>query len=186
MAGRQLLRQAAEALHDGGVIAYPTEAVFGLGCDPENGRAVSRLLALKQRSPKHGLILVASEFEQLQHFLAPVPVAVTARMLASWPGPQTWVVPAAASCPLWLTGEHDSIAVRVSAHPVVRALCDAAGMALVSTSANRRGHPPARSALACRMRFGTALDLVVPGKTGDQVKPTAIRDALSGTTIRAA
>lgn len=186
MASRQLLRQAARVLHNGGVIAYPTEAVFGLGCDPGNGEAVSRLLNLKQRSPKHGLIVVASKFEQLQEFLAPVSDAVTARMLASWPGPQTWVVPAAPACPLWLTGEHDSIAVRVSAHPLVRALCGAAGMALVSTSANRRGHPPARSALACRMRFGDALDLVVPGSTGGELKPTAIRDALSGTTIRAA
>lgn len=186
MAGRQLLRQAARALRDGGVIAYPTEAVYGLGCDPRNERAVSRLLALKHRSPRHGLILVASEFEQLQEYLAPVPDAVTARILSSWPGPQTWVMPAAPACPLWLTGEHDSIAVRVSAHPVVRALCTTSGMALVSTSANRRGHPPARSALGCRMRFGQALDLIVPGKTGEQANPTAIRDALSGATIRAA
>ncbi len=186
MASRQLIRQAARALCDGGIIAYPTEAVYGLGCDPDNATAVRRILALKQRSPRHGLILVAAEYEQLQRYLAPLPDAVTARLLASWPGPQTWVVPAAPECPLWLSGEHDSIAVRVSAHPVVRALCAAADMAVISTSANRRGHPPARSALACRMRFGDRLDVVVAGKTGGQEKPTAIRDALSGNTIRAA
>lgn len=186
MASRQLLRRAVRALHDGGVIAYPTEAVFGLGCDPGNPTAVRRLLGMKRRSPRHGLILVASDFEQLREYVAPLPGEIVARLLASWPGPQTWVVPAATNCPLWLTGEHDSIAVRVSDHPLVGALCSAAGMAIVSTSANRRGHSPARSALACRMRFGAELDVVVAGKTGGLRKPTAIRDAMSGELIRPA
>lgn len=186
MAGRLLVRQAARALQQGGVIAYPTEAVYGLGCDPLNDTAVYRLLALKQRSPRHGLILVAAEHEQLLDYLEPPDARVMARVLASWPGPQTWVLPAAAHCPPWLTGEHDSIAVRVSDHPLVRKLCETAGMAIVSTSANRRGHPPARTALGCRMRFGPQLDLVVPGPTGGLIRPTAIRDAISGDLIRAA
>ncbi len=186
MAARQLVRRAAQALHQGGIIAYPTEAVYGLGCDPRNARAVYRLLALKQRSPRHGLILVAAEYEQLLEYLAPVADTVIARILASWPGPQTWVLPAAMQCPQWLTGEHDTIAVRVSDHPLVRDLCETAGMAIVSTSANRRGHPPARSALGCRMRFGPQLDLVVPGPTGGLARPTAIRDAISGELIRGA
>lgn len=186
MPSRQLIRQAGRAVRDGGIIAYPTEAVFGLGCDPHNLAAVRRLLNLKQRSPRLGLILVAANEEQLAGYLDTMADSCFKRMRSSWPGPQTWVVPAAPDCPIWLTGEHNSIAVRVSAHPVVRALCESAQMAIVSTSANRSGHPPARSALACRMRFGAQLDIVVGGKTGGLAKPTAIRDVTTGRVIRAA
>lgn len=185
MPGRQLIRRAARALHDGGLVAYPTEAVYGIGCDPRSRSAVRRLLHMKQRSPRHGLILVAANEEQLAGYHAPVAAPLLQRMRASWPGPQTWIVPAAESCPLWLTGEHDGIAIRVSAHPVVRALCDSADMAIVSTSANRRGRPPARSALACRMRFGGQLDVVVSGRTDGSDKPTPIRDLLTDRLVRA-
>lgn len=185
MPSRQLIRQAAQALRGGGIIAYPTEAVFGIGCDPRNRSAVRRLLEIKHRSPRLGLILVAAREEQLAEYHAPVAEPLMQRMRASWPGPQTWIVPAAAGCPVWLTGEHDGIAVRVSAHPVVRALCESAEMAIVSTSANRSGHPPARSALACRMRFGAELDVVVSGKTDGLAKPTAIRELNTGRIIRA-
>ncbi len=185
MTNRQLIRSAAEIVHRGGIIAYPTEAVFGLGCDPADPAAVERLLNLKQRSLRHGLILVAERFDQLAGYIATLPAKIEARMRATWPGPQTWVVPASAACPLWVSGEHDTVAVRISAHPVVQALCASAGMAIVSTSANRRGRPPARSALACRLRFGSDIDLVVPGATGGQARPTAIREAISGKLIRA-
>lgn len=185
MASRQMIRAAARLLRSGGVIAYPTEAVFGLGCDPHDARAVNHILRLKRRSIRHGLIVIAANSEQLSGFIAELPQQVAGRMRESWPGPQTWVVPAAKYCPAWLTGEHDTLAVRVSAHPVVRALCTEADMAIVSTSANRSGHPPAKTALACRMRFGTDIDLVVPGATGRQARPTSIKDALTGETIRA-
>lgn len=184
MANRQVLRKAAHALWEGGVIAYPTEAVFGLGCDPGNSTAVTRILALKQRSVRLGLIVVASDIGQLHDLLAPLHPEVEARMRASWPGPQTWLAPAAKHCPGWLTGEHETLAVRVSAHPVVKALCQVANMAIVSTSANRSGRSPAKTALACRARFGNSLDLVVPGATGHQRRATSIRSALTGETIR--
>lgn len=186
MASRQVIRQAARLLQHGGVIAYPTEAVFGLGCDPENALAVGRILTLKRRSFRCGLIVVAAHIDQLRELLAPMPPLVEARLQASWPGPQTWLAPAARHCPAWLTGEHETLAVRVSAHPVVQALCKDADMAIVSTSANRSGRPPAKTALACRTRFGNEIDLVVPGNTGRQERPTSIRDALTGETIRAA
>lgn len=185
MPGRPLIREAGRVLRAGGVIAYPTEAVFGLGCDPRNREAVIRLLGIKHRSPRHGLILVAAHESQLEDYLAPVPADARERMTASWPGPQTWVVPASPGCPIWIRGEHATVAVRVSAHPVVKALCESADMAIVSTSANRRAHPPARSALACRVRFGRELDLVVGGATGRRKNPTAIRNVISGETIRA-
>lgn len=186
MPGRQLIRRAAQVLRGGGIVAYPTEAVFGLGCDPFNREAVDRLLKLKRRSPRHGLIVIAANETQLADFLGPISRPQEERMLNGWPGPQTWIAPASPGCPLWLTGEHDGIAVRVSAHPVVRALCEKAEMAIVSTSANRSGHPPARSALGCRMRFGAELDLVVGGRTGGSTRPTPIRDVVTNRVVRAA
>jgi L-threonylcarbamoyladenylate synthase len=166
------------------VVAYPTEAVFGLGCDPLNRVAVERLLALKGRPAAKGLILIAAGLDQLEPFLDQVPAAAMARVLATWPGPRTWLLPGRADVPAWVRGEHRSVAVRVTAHPLAAALCRAAGMALVSTSANRAGRRPCRTALAVRRAFGGELDYLLPGAVGGQARPTAIRDALSGAVLR--
>ena len=133
--------EAADALRRGGVIAYPTEAVWGLGCDPFDESAVLRLLAIKQRPVEKGLILIAATLEQLKPLIdvAAVPTDRLADVLSSWPGPYTWVMPATAQAPRWITGQHRGIAVRVSQHPTVVGLCQAYGGALVSTSANLSG-----------------------------------------------
>lgn len=179
------LRRAVEAVRSGGVIAYPTEAVYGLGCDPLEHAAVRRIIALKQRDAAKGLILIASDISQLMPFMAELPADVLGKLEASWPGPITWVVPAAPALPFWLSGGRNTIAVRVSAHPVVSALCDALGMAIVSTSANRSGQPPARTALAARVQLGEGLDYILPGAVGGLNKPTEIREALTGKVLRA-
>ena len=177
------LRHAAYRLHEGGVVAYPTEAIYGLGCDPLNRRAVARLLDIKQRPISKGLILIAASFEQLIPFVRPVPGAQMQAVLESWPGPNTWLLPAAGSTPHWLTGGRDSIAVRVTAHPLAAGLCRAFGGAIVSTSANLSGYPPAKTALEVRLRCpGT--DVILHGSTGGSTRPTTIRNALSGTVIR--
>jgi L-threonylcarbamoyladenylate synthase len=178
------LATAARWIRGGGVIAYPTEAVFGLGCDPRQQRAVERLLSLKRRSAAKGLILIASRWEQLQPWLAALPAGWHERLSGTWPGPVTWLIPTNASCPRWLTGQHDSLAVRVSAHPVVRRLCDTLDAAIVSTSANRAGHRPARSLLEVRLQFGMRLDFVLPGQLGALAKPTPIHDLATGRVIR--
>lgn len=178
------LQNAARCVRAGGVIAYPTEAVFGLGCDPANKDAVMRLLALKRRPADKGLILIASDWQQLQPWLQTVPDAWYRRMDATWPGPTTWLVPAALDCPGWLTGGRDTLAVRVTAHPVVRELCENLGYAIVSTSANRSGQMPARSLLGVRLRFGEQLDFVLPGPLGKLSKPTQIRDLATDAVIR--
>jgi L-threonylcarbamoyladenylate synthase len=178
------LHLAARWIRSGGVIAYPTEAVFGLGCDPANAEAVQRVLTLKNRSWRQGLILIASELRQLEPWLREVPESWTAELDNSWPGPTTWLLPAARDCPRWLTGEHDTLAVRVTAHPVVRRLCDIVDGAIVSTSANKSGQRPARSVLDIRLRFGTEIDFVLPGALGGQQRPTEIRDMASGQFIR--
>lgn len=178
------LKLAAQRLHDGAVLACPTEAVFGLSCDPFAGAAVQRLLAIKQRPMHKGLIVVAASEEQLLPLLAPLPAAQRALLSAGWPGPNTWVLPNRGVFPGWITGGKDTVAVRVSAHPVVRALCLAFGGALVSTSANRAGRPPARSAVAVRARLGGLIDGVVPGETGTNRNPTVIRELATGRVLR--
>ncbi|ABI57973.1 L-threonylcarbamoyladenylate synthase [Alkalilimnicola ehrlichii MLHE-1] len=180
------IRQCAARLQAGGVVAYPTEAVYGLGCDPGDPAAVATLLTLKRRDPGKGLILIASRVSQLSPWLgdAPLPQAV----LASWPGPNTWLLPAAPHTPAWITGGRAKVAVRVTAHPVAAALCEAFGGAIVSTSANRDGQPPARSATQVRTRLGAeAAELadILPGPVDRSARPTAIRDAESGAVIRA-
>lgn len=178
------LRQALSALRSGGVIAYPTEAVWGLGCEPMNERAVLRLLALKRRDWRKGLILIGSAFEQLEPYVELPSKSALKRALATWPGPSTWVFPASEYAPMWISGEHDSIAIRVTAHPVAAALCRAYGGALVSTSANRSDQPPARSATQVRLAFGDALSAVVPGALGGLDRPTTIRHVASGMILR--
>ena len=180
------LHSAVTALRAGGVIAYPTEAVFGLGCDPHDEAAVARVFALKQRPATQGMLLIAADFAQVEEYidLAAVPAAALLRAQASWPGPHTWVFPRAAQTPRWLAGAHAGIALRVTAHPLAAALCRAFGGALVSTSANRHGEPPARSAEAVQAAFGAEVAYILAGETGGLARPTPIRDAVTGEEIR--
>ncbi len=178
------LRLAAHLLRQGGILSYPTESVFGLGCDPLDERAVMRLLALKRRDVKKGVILIADDFERLAPYVGELPRERLAQVLQHWPGPYTWLLPAAAWVPKWLTGDHTTLAMRVTAHPVAAALCRSVGMPLVSTSANLSGRPPARNPLQARLRCGGNIDMVLHGETGGLARPTMIRDALTGATLR--
>ena len=181
------IAQAVATLRRGGVIACPTEAVWGLGCDPADETAVMRLLAIKQRPVDKGVILVADTAGALADWidLDALPVDRRETVMSSWPGPNTWVVPAAARAPRWITGRHDGIAVRVSAHPGVAALCHAFGGPLVSTSANLAGEPPARSREQLDPRLLARIEGLVAGATGGLAQPTAIRVALDGSVLRA-
>ena len=185
MVNRFHLRRAALALHGGGLIAYPTEGVWGLGCDPFDPHAVSRLLELKQRNPAKGLILVAAEIDQLAPFLAGLSASEYQQLASGWPGPQTWLIPHGGAIPDWISGGSLRVALRVSAHPGVAALCREFGGPLVSTSANPAGKPPARNALQVRRYFGDRVDYVLPGTLGGQRGPTPIRDLRSGRMVRA-
>lgn len=167
------------------VIAYPTEAVFGLGCDPDSESAVQALLKLKQRPWQKGLILVAAHYDQLTDYINDDALdnAARARMFACWPGPVTWVIPARPATPRWLTGQYASLAIRVSAFEPVRRLCLAFGKPLVSTSANLTGQPPARTADEVREQLGAAFPVLDEAVEGLR-NPSEIRDALSGELIR--
>ena len=181
----QKLRTAVEVLHAGGVIAYPTEAVWGLGCDPFDPLAVEKILQLKQRPVEKGLIVVAGDIAQVAPLIDPLSAAEKQLLNDSWPGPTTWLLPDPDQCfPAWIRGTFSSVAVRVSAHPLVKRLCLAYGAPLVSTSANPASLPPARSRQRVMSWFGRHLDYVVPGRLGGNAKPSVIRDLRSGSTIR--
>ena len=180
------LAVAVTALRAGGVVAYPTEAVYGLGCDPQNCAAFARVFALKRRPPTQGVLLIAADFAQVEKYIdAATPAEAIARVRATWPGPHTWIFPRAPDVPDWIAGAHTGIALRVTAHPLAAALSRAFGGALVSTSANRHGEPPARTANEVRAAFGGEIAYILDGAVGGLERPTPIRDALSGAQVRA-
>jgi L-threonylcarbamoyladenylate synthase len=176
-------RALRQYLLRGGLIAYPTESCYGLGCDPNNREAVKRLLRLKRRRHAKGLILIASGLRQLTSFIAPLTPAQLEKTRATWPGPHTWLMPASKSCPAWLTGKHHAVAVRVTAHRGAAQLCREVGMALVSTSANLSGGQPAKNSRDCRRLFGSRVK-VLPGRIGRRRKPSTIQDMVSEKILR--
>jgi L-threonylcarbamoyladenylate synthase len=178
------IRLAARVLRDGGVVAYPTEAVYGLGCDPWDGDAVERILDLKRRDPAKGLILIAAAPDQLTPYVTPLGSERMTEILASWPGPNTWLLPARRQTPRWLTGQFETLAVRVTAHPIAAALCDAYGGAIVSTSANRAARAPARTPLQVRRALGDGPDYILAGHCVGSETPSRIRDGKTGRVLR--
>ncbi len=179
------LREIRRLYDSGGVFAYPTEAVFGLGCNPLDLDAVERILDLKQRSVAKGLILIASDWEQLQPFVLPLSDECMRPIYDSWPGPNTWLLPAIPGLPTWLKGEHETLAVRITGHPVAAALCQACRAPLVSTSANTSGQKPALSSLQVRTRFPSGVDQIISAPLGSTGKPSTIRDGQTGSLLRA-
>lgn len=179
------LQCASRAILQGGVIAYPTEAVWGLGCDPWNQQAVTRILELKNRPIEKGVILVAASVEQIRFLLDPLPEQLQHVAQSYWPGPVTCLLPdIKKQVPVWVRGSHSTIAVRVSEHPVVKALCEGAAMPLVSTSCNPAGWEPALNAQQVRKYFDDQLDEIVPGALGGNQKPSRIIDIVSGKQLR--
>ena len=185
MIGRIAMSCAVHALRQGLLVAYPTEAVYGLGCDPCNEDALRRLLAVKRRAKGKGLIVIAATMAQAMCFAAPLDEASLHRLAASWPGPNTWIVPAARNLSPLLTGGRDTVAIRVSAHPLVCALCQRFGSAVVSTSANVSGRVAARSVASVRRQLGRQVAVVLGGPLGGATRPSTIRDVRSGNTVRA-
>lgn len=174
------LAHAAHVIRQGGVVAYATEYCFGLGCDPFDERAVTRLLRIKRRPADKGLIVLAASLAQLEPFVERVP----ARAAATWPGPHTWLLTPRTQVPRWITGAHPRVALRVTAHRQAAELATRAGMAIVSTSANRGGEHPARSFRDTARRLGKEVDYVLPGRVGTLAAPTPIRDAATGEIVR--
>ena len=175
------IHRAARILRSGGIVAYPTEGVFGLGCIPNDADAVMRILSIKKRDPALGLVLIASDIEQLEDW---IDLPQTIRLKSDLERPITWIVPAKAYVPYWIKGVHHGLAVRITEHPVAATLCEASDSALVSTSANVTGNSPIRSVHVLRRRFSGLVDCIVPGQCGPAAGPSEIRDLKSGKILR--
>lgn len=173
----------AAHLSRGGLIAYPTEYCYGLGCDPSNRRAVLRLLKLKGRPQSKGLILIAGRFAQLAPFLQPLTAGQQGILCRDGARAITYLMPARPDVTRWLRGMHDTLAVRITAHAGAASLCNALNMALVSTSANRSGGQPARTYAQCRQLFGDRVR-VLNGQVGKRKKPSTIRAWMSDKIVR--
>ena len=180
------LALAIHAVQTGGVIAYPTEALYGLGCDPNDLAAVQRVLDLKQRPAHKGLILIAAHIAQVMPYLFPLTEAIKARIFAPTSHPTTWLLPVNPDVSPLIRGEHDTLAIRITQHPTCVALCEGLGHPLISTSANLSQHEPARSAAEVQQQFGTQLTYILDAPLGNASAPSEIRDACTGAILRGA
>lgn len=179
------LQQTLRVMQSGGVIAYPTEAVWGLGCDPYDQAAVLRLLELKRRPVHKGLILVAASKVQIAALLTELTAEQHACLDQTWPGPNTWLLPDPTGLvPNWVKGQHSQVAIRVSAHPLVKSLCEAWGGPIISTSANPSAADPAKTKLKVMTYFGYRVDKIVDGDLGGLNSPSTIRCITDSSIIR--
>lgn len=175
-------------LQKGGVIAYPTEGVYGFGCDPFNKNAVKKILALKQRKMAKGMILIAANWRQILPLinLKNIKPTILKKIYQSWPGPVTWILPATKLVPKWIKGEHNSVAIRITAHPTAKKICRNFVSPIVSTSANLAGQPPIKTAKELLLQFpnDSKIAMITKGRVGRLKKPTKIFDAITGKSLR--
>lgn len=177
-------RLIAKRLREGVVLAYPTEGVWGLGCLPEDQSSVEKILSLKGRSWRKGLILVGSSLEQLVPYIDEITQSERRLLASVWPGPVTFLVPKSKLTPIWISGDSDHVAIRVSAHSVVQGICSEVRQPIVSTSANPAGKPPAKNKLRLKQYFGDSIDEIVPGSLGGEPGPSEIRYLRGSTLLR--
>lgn len=179
-----MIAQAVQVIEKGGIVVYPTESVYGLGCDPFNESAVLSLLKLKQRPVDRGLILVASHVQQILPLIKPKYANDLARALKTWPGPFTWVFPKSKKVPAWISGTYPSIAVRVSKHPTIVQLCEKLNAPLVSTSANISKHDILTSIKQIKDTFGAKIQCYLDAPLGAEKTTSVITDAHTLKLIR--
>ena len=182
------LSNALSVLQNQGVIAYPTESVFGLGCDPDCTAAIEKILQIKKRPAHKGLILIAANIEQLKNY-ANFSLLSKQQLTAikeTWPGPFTWIIPAKKSLCKLISGDFNSVAVRVSAHPIVQQLCLQFGKPIISTSANLSGLEACTTSLQVRAMFAEQplLESIIDAPVSGLSAPSQIYDAQSGKRLR--
>lgn len=182
MADWKILK-ARNALADGGIIAYPTETVFGLGCDPQNEAALVRLMVLKGRRTHNGFIIIGHDWEQLLPLVQAPSKDTLKKLRAKSKRPTTWVFPARAQLPSLVYGDQHTLAMRVTSHPSAAAICEQFGP-IVSTSANFHGDKPKTRYLQVLKQFNGLVDYVVAGDAGPFQRPSEIRDARTGKLFR--
>lgn len=182
-----VIRKAAvAALKQDQVIVYPTEAVWGMGCDPQSEIAVNHLLTIKQRPIEKGLILIAADFAQVEKYvdIKKLSSDIKQQVFDSWPGPVTWLLPCSEIAPHWVTGGSDLIAVRITNHPTVINLCNEFEDAIVSTSANLTGQPTCETLNELQELFDDKVAVYVDEPLGGNTNPSTIKHAFTGKVIR--
>lgn len=179
-------KQAVIALNNEQVIVYPTEAVWGMGCNPQSKEAVEHLLAIKQRPISKGLILIAGQFSQVEKYIdvSKIPAENKEDVFNSWPGPVTWLLPCSEHTPSWISGGSELVAVRITSHPTVIALCELFGSAIVSTSANLTGQPTSDDLAQLQQQFQKSVAVYVNEPLGGNTNPSTIKNAITGQRIR--
>ena len=178
------IKKAAKIIRRGGIVGYPTEGVFGIGCDPQNDEALQRLIDLKRRDANKGLIIIAANRSQLEPFISMVKESIEKRLNASWPGPVTWILESSKNASPLLTGNRSTVATRVTSHATASKLCIAADHAIVSTSANLSGQSSCKDAASVADCFGDRIDYLLDLPVGDLDKPTPIFDGDTGRQLR--
>ena len=177
------LNRLSGAIAAGAVIGYPTDTIWGFGCDPLNAASVAHILQIKRRPVEMGVILLSSRLEYCEPFVR-IPAERRAEIESPAATPTTWLIDASPACPEWIRGRHPTVAIRITDHPVLEALCAGFGRPLVSTSANRSGRPTVRNALQMRRQFGDELDAIVTGFDTGGSKASRIQSLASGQLLR--
>jgi len=179
------LNRLVHALSRGAVIGYPTDTIWGFGCDPLEPHSVARILQIKQRPVDKGLILLSSRLEYCDAYIK---LDQAQRDIIQAPAevPTTWLVEASDACPPWIRGNHATVAMRITDHPLLGYLCERLQSPLVSTSANHAGKATVRSSLQLRRQFGNQLDFVVTGFDTGGARPSEIKSLASGKLLRSA
>ncbi len=168
------VEQGIEALRKGGVVAYPTDTVYGLGAGLSDDAAVQRVIDAKGRAESMGMPLLLSRADMLAPIVKEVHPEAEALIERFWPGALTLVMTKSAAVSDLVTGSRSSVAVRVPNHPVPRALSEGVGGPIIGTSANRTGAVPASSAVQVREQLNGAVDLVIDGLPSLGVQSTIL------------
>jgi L-threonylcarbamoyladenylate synthase len=169
----------------GAVIAYPGDTIWGFGCHPLVKDSIDRILQIKQRSASKGLILLSSELDFcLPYISSDLSTNDIAQLKKSTAQPTTWLIPASHNCPSWLRGEFSTIAIRITCHPFIKALCTELKSPIVSTSANLSGKTTIRNSIQARRLFASQLDYIISGYQPGTGRPSEIKSLESGDIIR--
>jgi L-threonylcarbamoyladenylate synthase len=178
----ETIAAAVDILRRGGIVAYPTDTLYGLAADPHSDEAVERLFAAKGRERSAAVALIAEDVRQAQE-AGTFGAGELALARALWPGPLTIVVPASPALSRSLLGDLRTVGVRVPAHPVARALAAALGSCVTATSANLSGQPPAMTAAEAAAALDGRIDAVIDGGPAPGGPPSTIVEMSGGRPV---
>ena len=180
------IKRLSKAVENGAIIAYPTDTIWGFGCHPLRASSVIKILNIKQRPVAKGLILLSSRMEYCAPYIDPdLSEEQIDLVLQQNQHPVTWLAPAARNCPVWLRGVFSTVALRITNHPFIEAICSEMHSPIVSTSANRHRRSTIQSALQARRQFGEELDYIVTGFNTGTNRASEIKSLATGNTVRA-